>query len=284
MDGIILIDKPKGMTSRDVVNIVCKKLNTKKAGHTGTLDPNATGILAICVGKATKIVDYLTNKNKVYIAEITLGVETATLDPEGKIIKEETVNKISKRKIQETLKSFIGEIKQQVPAYSAVKVNGKKLYEYARNNQDVELPIRTITVNNLDLISDIKKKNGRILFEIICDVSKGTYIRSLVRDIAYKLDTIGIMSNLRRIKQGNFRIEDCNSIENIERILSIKEALDEMNKIDIDNELTKKIKNGSILANSGEKTPILFINNNIPVAIYDVYSKDKNKIKPKIVF
>ena len=140
-DGIIIINKPKDYTSRDIVNIVSKHFNTKKVGHTGTLDPLATGVLVICVGKATKLVDYLTSTYKEYIAEFILGVETDTLDITGNVLKEEKISK-SKEEIEKVLNNMIGEYVQEVPIYSAVKINGKKLYEYAREGIDIELSKR----------------------------------------------------------------------------------------------------------------------------------------------
>ena len=151
MDGIIIVNKPKGITSRDVVNIVCKKLNTKKVGHTGTLDPIATGVLVITIGKATKLVDIITSDDKEYIAEVKLGVLTDTYDITGNIIRKEKYI-LDKNKLETALYSFVGSYKQEVPIYSAVKINGKKLYEYARNNEKVELPKRTVEIKEIELL------------------------------------------------------------------------------------------------------------------------------------
>ena len=150
-DGILIIDKPKDYTSRDVVNIVSKKLNTKKVGHTGTLDPLATGVLVICVGKATKLVDYLTSTYKEYEAELILGIKTDTADITGNILKEEDSIK-KKEEILETLNNMIGKYNQTVPIYSAVKINGKKLYEYAREGKEIELPKREVEIKTLELL------------------------------------------------------------------------------------------------------------------------------------
>ena len=167
MDGILLIDKPKGVTSRDVVNCVVKKLNIKKVGHTGTLDPIATGVLVICVGKATKLVNYLTSTEKEYIATVELGTKTDTLDNTGKIIEEQKAT-IKKEKILNVLESFKGKYVQEVPIYSAVKVNGKKLYEYARNGEKVELPKREVEVKNIELIGDSSYINNKTIFKFKC--------------------------------------------------------------------------------------------------------------------
>ena len=170
MNGILAIYKEKGYTSRDVVNILSKELGTKKIGHTGTLDPLATGVLVVCIGQGLKLVELLTNHDKEYIAKIKLGIETDTLDITGNIIKEENIDKYSKKEVELALKKFIGKIKQQVPKYAAIKVNGKKLYEYARNNEEVELPVRDIEIYDLKLVSDVVNNE----FYIKCHVSKGT--------------------------------------------------------------------------------------------------------------
>ena len=214
MDGILIVDKPKGYTSRDVVNIVGKKFGTKRIGHTGTLDPNATGILVLCLGKATKLVEKITSNDKKYVATITLGIQTDTLDGEGKILRKEKAI-YPKNQIIGVLNEMIGSYMQEVPIYSAVKINGKKLYEYARDGEDVSLPKRLVTIKDINLVGDVRYDNNKTIFNIECSVSKGTYIRSLVNDIATKLNTIGIMSELRRIKQGNFCISDAYTLDDI---------------------------------------------------------------------
>ena len=207
MDGVLIIDKPKGITSRDVVNNVIKIFNTRKVGHTGTLDPLATGVLVVCVGRATKLVNELTSTDKEYIASVTLGIKTDTLDSMGSILFDEGVIK-TKEEIISVLNSFVGSYEQEVPVYSAVKINGKKLYEYAREGVNIELPKRKVEIKEIELLDEIEYKDNKTLFKFRCVVSKGTYIRSLINDIANKLDTIGIMTNLRRTRQGNFKIED----------------------------------------------------------------------------
>lgn len=263
MDGIIIINKPQDFTSRDIVNIVSKKLGTKKIGHTGTLDPLATGVLVLCVGRATKLVELLTATNKEYIAEVTLGIETDTLDITGKILKEE--NKyISKEEIEEVLKEYTCEYDQEAPIYSAIKVSGKKLYEYARNNEEVLLPKRKVQISNLELISDIKYENKKIIFSIKTTVSKGTYIRSLVRDIAKSLGTVGVMSKLQRTRQGDFYINDAYFLKQIEendfQVKTLEDILKSYNPIIVDEELEFKIKNGTVLPNIYNKTIVTFYN------------------------
>lgn len=183
MDGVLIINKPKGFTSHDVVNVLRKTLNTKKVGHTGTLDPNATGVLPILVGTATKISKYLIEHDKTYIATIKLGEKTETGDNEGHIIEQDlNFQNISSEQVENVLKTFIGKQKQIPPVYSAIKINGKKAYEYARQGQAIELEPRDIEIYDIKLISF---ENDEITFEVSC--SKGTYIRTLCEDIAEKL-------------------------------------------------------------------------------------------------
>ena len=269
MNGILLIDKPKGVTSRNVVDCIVKKLNIKKVGHTGTLDPIATGVLVICIGKATKLVNYLTSTEKEYIATVELGTKTDTLDNTGKIIEEqETI--IKKDNIINTLNSFKGKYVQEVPIYSAVKVNGKKLYEYARCNEKVELPKREVEIKNISLLGDIKYLNNKTIFKFKCIVSKGTYIRALINDIALKLDTIGIMTDLRRTRQGKFNIDNCIEINNIEssKLISIINVLD-CKKIELSSDIEKKVLNGNKLKNIYNANKVLFIKDNKAIALYE---------------
>ena len=279
MNGIIIIDKEKNMTSRDVVNKVSKILGTKKIGHTGTLDPLATGVLVLCVGKATKLVDLITGYDKEYIAKVCLGTLTDTLDITGNIIKEKETN-ITKEEIENTLKSFIPGYEQEVPIYSADKINGKKLYEYARNGETVELPKRYIKINSIDLISDIEYENGKTYFSFITNVSKGTYIRSLINDIGKKLNTYGTMVELRRTKQGNFKIEESSTINNPE-IIKIEEILKDYYKVEIDGELYRKISNGVKIKNEDNKNIVVFTHNKEVIAIY---KKENEYLKPYKMF
>lgn len=283
MNGILLIDKPKGITSRDVINQICKTLNTKKVGHTGTLDPLATGVMVVCIGKYTKLVEILTNYNKTYEAEIILGTLTDTLDITGNVIKEENVH-IEKERIINTLKNFECEYEQEVPIYSAVRIDGKRLYEYARSSIDIKLPKRKVKICSIELISDIKYENNKTVFKIRCDVSKGTYIRSLINDIALSLNTIGIMNELRRIKQGNFVINDCYNLDDVKnnkyKLVDENIIFQNFNIIDVDEVLYNKIKNGSLLKNKYNTDKVVFRYNGNFISIYKEYDKDKNLIKP----
>ena len=282
MDGVIVVNKPKKITSRDVVNKVCKVLNTKKVGHTGTLDPIATGVLILCIGKATKLVEVLTSNDKEYVAEVKLGILTDTLDTYGNILKEEKC-KITEKQLNEVLNSFKKEYEQVVPIYSAVKINGKKLYEYARNNEDINLPSRKVEIKEIELL---EFNEDTYKFRVL--VSKGTYIRSLIKDINDELGVIGSMSNLTRTKQGKFDINHSYSIEGIEKgnykILSITDVLKDENCVIIDDNLFSVIKNGGLIDNVYSSDIITFIYNDEVIAMYKVYDKDNTKMKPYKMF
>ena len=262
MDGILIIDKEENMTSRDVVNILTKKLNTKKIGHTGTLDPMAKGVLVVAINKGLKIVDEITAYDKEYIAEVTLGIETDTLDITGNILKTMNIPEINKEKLNEVLNSFIGTYEMVVPKYSAIKVNGKKLYEYARNNEDITLPVKTVEIYDIKLLEIQSNK-----FKFKCHVSKGTYIRSLIRDICNKLGVVGTMSDLIRTSQGKFKIQDAIKLQYVNdktNLISIKDALD-MPLVEVDEYLYNKIKNGCKLQNryTYDKFGYIYNNENI---------------------
>ncbi len=284
MNGILCIDKPAEITSRDVVNKVSKYLHTKKIGHTGTLDPLATGVLVLCIGNCSKLAELITATKKTYIAEVMLGMETDTLDNTGTILKEETVN-LKKEQIESVLNSFLGTYNQQVPAYSAVKKNGKKLYEYAREGIVVDLPSRSVTIEQIELVTGPILENGKTKFTFKATVSKGTYIRSLIRDIANQLGTVGVMTNLRRVMQGEFTLHDCYQLEEIENnnyiLTSKEEVFKEFSKIKMDELLEEKVRNGALLENEYGSEPILFTDSKEQIiAIYKLYEKDNNYIKP----
>lgn len=272
MHGILIVNKDLRYTSRDVVNIVSKIIGTKKIGHTGTLDPMASGVLVLCVGKALKLCEMLTNHDKEYIAGITLGMTTDTLDMEGNILSTEVVD-IDKKKIIDVVNSFKGSYLQEVPKYSAVKVNGKKLYEYARKNIDVKLPSKMVDIQNIEIIDDIEYKDGKVFFKIKTTVSKGTYIRSLVRDIGSELGIPSVMNSLIRTRLGDFNIEDSQSLEDIKngnfKLISILDALPNIKKVVVDDDMAFKIKNGVVLDSffEGDKAFILDKDENL-IAIY----------------
>ena len=263
MDGVLIINKPKGYTSHDVVNVLRKKLNTKKVGHTGTLDPNATGVLPILIGAGTKISKYLIEHEKTYIATIELGKKTDTGDSEGNIIQEDTnMKNISKEEIKMVLRSFIGKQNQIPPIYSAIKVDGKKLYEYAREGKTVEIKPREIEILDINLI---EYNNDEIKFIVRC--SKGTYIRTLCENIAEKLGTIGYMKELQRTSVNQFKIEDSISIDDLdninvkEKIISIEKVFKDKPKIDLNNRKLELFLNGVQLTHDLEDELYRIYNN-----------------------
>ena len=263
--GVLLVNKSKGLTSRDVVNRVEKVFDTKKVGHNGTLDPIAEGLLVITINKGTKINELLTSKDKEYIAIVKVGIETDTLDLEGKVIKEDD-RKISKDMLDSLFKEFIGKYNQEVPIYSAIKVDGKKLYEYARSNKEVSLPKREVIIKELELL-DYKEDS----FKFRCVVSKGTYIRSLIRDMGKFLDRLFTMSSLIRTRQGKFMLSNAIKLEDINinsNLISISNALD-IKSQEIDDKDYKKVLNGALINNSYNiKDKVLFTKDNKEIAIY----------------
>ena len=278
MNGLLLVNKEKGPTSSDVVIKVRKLLNIKKVGHTGTLDPLASGLLILTVGNATRIQELITEKDKEYIATMKLGIKTDTYDTEGKIIDQKEVpNNLN---IEEVLNSYIKKYNQEVPIYSSIKVNGKKLYEYARENIEVDLPKREVEIKDIKLLSI---NNNEVTFK--CLVSKGTYIRSLINDIGNTLGTCATMTKLIRTKIDNFSLDNSYTLEDIEKenykLISIEEVLD-YPKIEIDDDLYKKISNGVVLDNTYNiKDKVLFIYNSNVKAIY---YNDNNTLKVYRVF
>ncbi|CAH2213975.1 tRNA pseudouridine(55) synthase TruB [Tepidibacter aestuarii] len=257
MNGILNILKPTGMTSHDVVSRVRRIANMKKVGHTGTLDPNAAGVLPICLGKATKIAELILNKEKTYIAELTFGIQTDTYDSFGKIIEKKDATHIKEEDIYKVFEKFEGEIIQTPPIYSAIKVNGKRLYELARSGQtDIEIKSRKV------LVKDMKIKsidNEKVLFEVT--VSKGTYIRSLCKDIGDELGVGAHMSFLLRTKSGNFDIKNAYTLEEIEQaakdsklqdyVIGIDYPLTNYRRIDVKQSAYKAFSNGNTIYPKG---------------------------------
>lgn len=233
MDGILLINKPAGMTSHDVVAIARKALHTKKVGHCGTLDPDATGVLVLCIGKATKALQFLISEQKEYIATLSLGTATDTYDSSGTVVETKEFKGVDN--VESVLQSFLGKQKQIPPIYSAIKVNGKKLYEYAREKKDVDIQPRDIEIFRIELL---QQDHHLITMKVLC--SKGTYIRSLCVDIANRLGYPGHMSKLIRSRSGHFDLMDCQSIDDLKngnvRCLSLEEAFQNFEHYVIDDE------------------------------------------------
>ncbi|MGH0940775.1 tRNA pseudouridine(55) synthase TruB [Bacillus mycoides] len=295
MEGVVLLHKPKGMTSHDCVFKLRKILREKRIGHTGTLDPDVTGVLPICVGRATKIAQFLTSETKTYEGEVTLGFSTTTEDASGEVVEKQDVNRVITRKeVEEVLAELTGTIEQMPPMFSAVKVNGKKLYEYARAGQGVERPVRTITIHEFVLLDErevFEGENISFRFRVTC--SKGTYVRTLAVMIGEKLGFPSHMSHLVRTASGEFLLEDCISFEEIEEnvqngtvesiFISIDEALSKFPKMVVDEKQAEKIKNGMFLKNELETTApfiTVFDKNDRCLAIYEHHPKHPGMLKP----
>jgi tRNA pseudouridine55 synthase len=297
-NGVLPLHKPRGMTSHDCVAIIRKLLKTRKVGHTGTLDPEVNGVLPICIGKATKIVQYVTDYPKEYVAEISLGKSTTTEDQTGETVEEKTVDKqFTKDEINNVLRTFQGEITQIPPMYSAVKVNGKKLYEYARAGETVERPERKVTIHSIDLLNDQTVFEGNPLtFSIRVSCSKGTYIRTLATDIGKALGFPAHMSSLVRTASGPFTLDDTISFEQLEEMLKeerteeflipIEQALYHFPKWKVNDKLAQKIKNGAVLdveVDLPEKF-VIYDEDDHCIAIYIKHPSKPGLIKPEKVF
>ncbi len=269
MDGLIIVNKPKDCTSHDVVRKV-KKIFNEKVGHTGTLDPMATGVLPLLVGKGTLCSKYLIDHNKEYRAKIELGKKTTTGDTSGEIVEEKKVESLEIENVKNVLNSFVGKQSQVPPMYSAIKVNGKKLYEYARRGEKVEVKPRKIEIYKIELLEISKNE---IEFKVSC--SKGTYIRTLCEDIAKKLGTVGTMSALERTKVGTFSIEEAVDIDKINesKIITIEKLFENAPKINLENRKLKLFLNGVRLTNMQEEGVYRVYSNNIFIGLGTIKNK-----------
>jgi len=278
MNGVILINKPKDWTSRDVINKLNKLLNTKKIGHTGTLDPIATGILVVLIGKYTKCTELLSSLTKEYIAEIKLGIKTDTLDITGNVLEEKTCH-ISKEDIINEFKSLKGTFKQKIPMYAAKKIDGKKLYDYARSGIEIPRPENEVEIYNIELLDF---NNDIVTFKTT--VSKGTYIRSLIEKICDDLNILGTMSNLIRTKQGDFTIEDSFSLDDIEkgnyRLLKVHDLFD-YPTVELNKDKYKLAKNGNKISLDRNEDYLILNYQNEEVAIY---KRKDDYYQPEIMF
>lgn len=265
MNGFILVNKKKNMTSRDVVNSLIKILNTKKIGHTGTLDPFAEGLLLVAVNKGLKVVKLLNYKDKEYVAKVRLGIKTDTLDITGNILEERKEN-INQEEIEEVLQSFIGDYSYEVPIYSAIKVNGKKLYEYAREGKKVEIPIKDSYIYDIKLIN-IEENS----FTFSVKVSNGTYIRALVRDISKKINKIMTLEELTRTKIDSLLLKDAYTLEDIKnnnfKLLKINDLLN-YKEVELSGYLEAKVLNGNKIKLKEKEDNILFIKETEEIAVY----------------
>ena len=300
MDGILPLWKEKGMTSFDCVYKVRKLLKTKKVGHSGTLDPEVDGVLPICIGKATKVVENLHEANKVYQGEITLGYSTETEDAHGKIVSSSPIEApFSIEEIDKTMQQFIGEITQIPPMYSAVKVNGKRLYEYARAGEEVERPVRKATIYDFKRISEPvyneEMKTHSWKFEVSC--SKGTYVRTLSVDLGKALGVEAHMSQLTRVKSGPFHTHDCITLEGLNELVQKDKAEEALKPVDLVFEdyprmkLTEeeyiRFKNGALLLQSEFpqiKTPTACYYEDQLISIYGPHPSKNGLLKPIKMF
>lgn len=299
MDGILPLWKEKGMTSHDCVFKLRKILGMKRIGHTGTLDPSVEGVLPICLGQATKVAEYITDAGKEYIATVSIGSSTETEDADGAIVEQdETFKTFTRDEILSALEQLIGEIIQIPPMYSAVKVNGKRLYEYARKGIEVERPERTVTIHRIELLDDRELFEGReITFSIRVICGKGTYIRTLSVQIGELLGYPAHMANLVRTASGNFTQTDCLTLQEVAsskeqdqlhtHIRPLEDALAEFAFVELEPELYDKIMNGQVL----EQHPLLkthinivFTNSRKAVAVYKNHPTKEGLMKPEKMF
>ena len=281
MDKLLLINKDKGMTSREVCDYVKRILEEPKIGHFGTLDPLATGLLILGLGRFTKIGNLFENNDKEYEVEVLIGKSTDTYDITGNTIKED-YKKVTLEKLTEVLNSFIGKYLQEVPIYSAVHVNGKRLYEYARSGEKVDLPKKEVSIFKIDNIKLFEKDNNKYFsFKVL--VSSGTYIRSLINDISKKIDIPLCMSALNRTKASSFDLKDAYTLEDIRKgnykLLSLEDFLD-IEIMEIPKEIEKYVLNGNKIDIISDKM-ILFRKDGKNIALYKVY---KNDMKPYLIF
>jgi tRNA pseudouridine55 synthase len=299
MDGILPLYKPTGLTSHDCVATLRNITHQRRIGHTGTLDPAAVGVLPICFGKATKVVQYMSEDEKSYEAEITLGQATTTEDSDGEIIAEKAIeHPLSRKEIMDALKKWTGTIEQTPPMYSAVKVKGKRLYEYARKGIEIERPKRQVTIYELELLDSRTEFTGeRISFRVRIHCSKGTYIRTLAVDIGRTLGYPAHMSALIRTASGAFTLEDCFTFETIEKLVQenhleeklfpLGKALTSLARLTVDRDEEVKIKNGAVLPfphGMEENRFTVYNEKGILLAVYRSHPTKPGLMKPEKVF
>ncbi|WP_427036580.1 tRNA pseudouridine(55) synthase TruB [Cytobacillus pseudoceanisediminis] len=297
MEGILPLFKPKGMTSHDCVFKLRKILRMKKIGHTGTLDPVVTGVLPICLGRATKVAEYITDAGKSYEGEVTIGFSTTTEDASGEVVERKDVTApIARNQIMDALQSLTGEITQTPPMFSAVKVNGKRLYEYARQGIEVERPSRKVTIYSIELLDGRKMFEGEnITFRFRVACSKGTYIRTLAVMIGSELGYPAHMSELVRIQSASLTLDDCLTFEEIEErvekgtmdevLRPMEAALSHLPKFQISDKVAEKVKNGAVLTIPDHlhntKGPIAVETEaGLVLAIYEHHPRKPGMMKP----
>lgn len=291
MNGILPLWKEKGMTSHDCVFKVRKILKTKKVGHTGTLDPDVEGVLPLCIGKATRLAEYITDSGKTYEAEVTIGMSTETEDASGAVVESKKIDSsITNEQLLLIFEELTGRIEQIPPMYSAVKVNGRRLYEYARAGEIVKRPSRIVTIDQIELISSIVHDGGTVRFSIRVVCGKGTYIRTLAVMIGEKLGYPAHMSNLVRTSSGGFYEKDCVTLEELaasmpENVLKpVEIAVSHLPKWNVFDTVAVTIKNGAVLPvptdwPAGEKEAAVYLNDEL-LAIYQIHPEKEGKVKP----
>ncbi|WP_377889200.1 tRNA pseudouridine(55) synthase TruB [Alkalihalobacillus sp. R86527] len=296
MEGILPLKKPAGMTSHDCVAKVRKILMTKKVGHTGTLDPAVTGVLPLCIGRATKVAQYMTDFSKTYEAVITLGYTTSTEDATGEKIEEKSItHKVDSKEFASVLEAFKGEIEQVPPMYSAVKVNGKRLYEYAFEGKVIERPSRVVTIHELEQIGDIVYKDDTVDIPVRIECSKGTYIRTLAVDIGASLGYPAHMSSLIRTASGPFKLEECLTFDEITqmieeetlRLFPLEYALSSIPSLTVDEEMEARLQNGAVLPEVEAMTEdrlVMYSLDGTAIAIYQKHPEKPGLMKPEKVF
>ena len=297
MEGILPLWKERGMTSHDCVFKLRKILKTKKIGHTGTLDPDVDGVLPICIGKATKVVEYMMETGKAYVGEITLGFSTTTEDRSGERVDTLPVTEVpSNDIIDKVMQEMTGNIIQVPPMYSAIKVNGRKLYEYARAGEEVERPKREVSIHRFVRTSEplVNEEQQTVSWKFEVDCGKGTYVRTLAVDLGGKLGYPAHMSDLTRVKSGTFTVKDCLTLSQVadmmdegtiaERLYPLEYALDDMEKRDISEELWEKVKNGAVLPVStfseGISFPVVLMYQGKARSIYGEHPTKPHLLKP----
>ncbi|HLR38984.1 MAG TPA: tRNA pseudouridine(55) synthase TruB [Jeotgalicoccus sp.] len=293
-NGVFAVDKPEGMTSHDVVTRVRRLLKMKKVGHTGTLDPAVTGVLPIVVGSATQLTEILQERDKGYRATVTLGFSTDTEDQTGKVVETSDIKAVDISKIDEVIESFLGDYDQQVPAYSSVRVNGKKLYDYARKGIEVERPVRTVEIKEITRVSDIVKDKDTIIFDIDVICSKGTYIRTLAVDIGRKLGIHAHMSKLRRTLSCGIKLEETTPLDDLskEDLIPILDILDDIPRFELTEEndifriaTGQKITDIDMIKIIGsDLNRVLFTVEEKPVGIYQKHPTKTGWYKPFKMF
>lgn len=299
LHGVIPINKPRGMTSHDVVFKMRKILHMKKVGHTGTLDPEVTGVLPICVGEGTKLTEYMQTKRKSYRARVTLGFSTDTEDQTGTVTGESDISAIADEDIDRVITSFPKDYDQQVPMYSSVRVDGRKLYEYAREGRAVERPIRTVQIYKLERTSEITREDNLIHFYVEAECSKGTYMRTLAVDIGRQLEVHAHMSHLVRTASCNIDLAQAITLEELQEmdhekaVVSILEILKDEPKVDItDDAFLFKIRNGQkmpksdIMESVGDDSAdlVVFTHEGRPLGIYYPHPAKPDEMKPYQMF